>query len=287
MSSNLESFQNQIQTLVSNLVITPLVAWLQTEKKITVTADELFEALRLPKIQKPLTVIPPNPSQPPIPLSTLGQAVSESTGKTRVARPKSKTSQPTLDNYTGPTCKYVFKRGENKGQCCGKPVVNGGEFCEQCNNKKTTTSTTTKPAKAEKAEKTDAPVTGFTTTNVGKRSEGLAKAQKVKVELRETGQPNTYCDTTTNIVVKKVVDKETVIYVAVGVQEETGFRTLTEEEKKEALNRGFSLQNAQPSVTATSSAATVSASSASTGSEKKIVAKQPVSTIPDIESDQE
>jgi hypothetical protein len=75
-----------------------------------------------------------------------------------------------------------------------------------------------------------------------------------------------------------VVDKENTIYVAVGVQEESGFRTLTEEEKKEALNRNFSLQSGAPEVKEVVKSRT---------SEKKIVAKQPVSSIPDIESDQE
>jgi hypothetical protein len=83
--------------------------------------------------------------------------------------------------------------------------------------------------------------------------------------------------------VKKVVDKEKTIYVAVGVQEETGFRTLTEEEKKEALNRNFALQNQSSDSSSTSSATTGSA----TATTNKIVSKQPVSTIPDIESDQE
>lgn len=277
MSSNLESFQNQIQSLVANLVITPLVAWLQSEKKVIVTADELFEVLRIPKIQKPLTVVPPNPSQPPIPLSLVGLPASEPKETKKVARPKSKSSESTLDNYTGPTCKYVFKRGENKGQSCGKPVVNGSDFCEQCNNKKTTTTSTSSKAETKKAEKADAPPTGFTATNVPKRAEAVAKSQKLKVELRETGQPNTYVDTHTNIVVKKVIDKENTIYVAVGVQEETGFRTLTEEEKKEALNRNFSLQTSSSSTTGAPAPVT----------DKKIVVKQPVSAIPDIESDQE
>lgn len=271
MSSNLESFNTQMQSLISNLVITPLVAWLQTEKKVSVSADELFEVLRIPRIQKPLTVVPPNPLQPPIPLSTLGSSSAPSSETKRVARPKSKTSQPTLDNYTGPTCKYVFKRGENKGQSCGKPVVSGGEFCEQCNNKKTTSSTSTKASTKSEAE--PKPV-GFTSTNVAKRAENLkSSTQKIKVELRETGQPNTYIDTHTNIVVKKVMDKDTVVYVAVGVQEESGFRTLTEDEKKEALQRSFSLQTGNLE--------------ASKPADKKIVPKQPVSSIPDIESDQD
>jgi len=96
--------------------------------------------------------------------------------------------------------------------------------------------------------------------------------EKPKIELRETGQPNTYIDTQTNIVVKKVVDKDKTVYVAVGLQEESGFRTLTEEEKKEALSRNFSLQTSDAK---------------SNGQEKKIVSKQPVNNIPDIESDDE
>lgn len=263
MTSNLESFQNQIQSFVSNLVIQPLALWLQNEKKVNVTVDELMEVLKIPKIQKPLTVIPPNSSQPPIPLSTLGSLPVETK---KVARPKSKSSQPTIDSYSGPTCKYVFKRGENKGQSCGKPVVSGGEFCEQCNNKKTTTTSKTESASKTKSTASEAKPVGFN-GSVSKR------AEKLKIELRETGQPNTYIDTQTNIVVKKVVDKDNTVYVAVGVQEESGFRTLTEEEKKEALQRNFSLQTGP--------------GEAAKPVDKKIVAKQPVTSIPDIESDNE
>lgn len=269
MSSNLESFNTQIQSLVANLVISPLVTWLQTEKKVDVTAEELFEVLRIPKTQKPLTVVQPNSSQPPIPLSTLGTGSVSFTETKRVARPKSKGTQPTIDNYTGPTCKYTFKRGENKGLACGKPV-SSGEYCDACNNKKTTTARTSESKKTAVAEEKSPAQTGFTNTSVPKRTEELSKKKK-KIELREVS-PNTYLDVQTNFIVKKVVDKENTIYVAIGVQEEKGFRTLTEEEKKEALGRNFTLQ---------------ANNEKEQKSEQKPALGALKSSIPDIESDTE
>jgi hypothetical protein len=233
MSSNLDSFQTQIQSLLSNLVISPLVSWLQNEKKVDVTAEELFEALRIPKTQKAPTVVQPNSLQPPIPLSTLGTFTET---KKPVPRPKSKPkqSQTTLDNYSGTTCKYTFQRGERKGQPCGNPVNNGEEYCTTC-NKKTKTARTSDSKKTLATEET----TGFSSINVPKRTEEIKK--KKKIELREISS-NTYLDVQTNFVVKKVVDNENTVYVAIGVQEEDAFRTLKEDEKKEAVSRGFTLQ---------------------------------------------
>jgi hypothetical protein len=272
MTSAIESFQFQVQSLLTNVVVQPLVSWLHSEKKVDVSVEEILEALKIPKLNKPLNVTPPSSSQPPIPLSIIGSSTPVPSSSGRVARPKSK-GQTTIDNYTGPTCKYVFKRGEQKGQCCGKPATSGSEYCEQCNNKKSSSKTTESASKPAKAEaKTLAPAVGFN-GSVGKR------AEKLKVELREAGPPGTYIDTQTNIVVKKITEKDKTVYVAVGVQEESGFRTLTEEEKTEALNRSFSLQN----VTSTE----VKPTETKPAEPKKIVAKQPVTGIPDIESDQE
>ena len=69
-----------------------------------------------------------------------------------------------------------------------------------------------------------------------------------------------------------ISDKDKTLFVAVGVQEESGFRTLTEDEKKEALSRNFSLQSDGKS---------------EVKAEKKIVSKQPANNIPDIESDED
>jgi hypothetical protein len=187
------------------------------------------------------------------------------TGETLEKTTKKKSST-TPENYTGPTCKYVFKRGELKGKECGKPAMSDGDYCEQCNNKKTNKPLETKdekPKDKKSKQVENKPMVGFT-TSVGKRTQ-----ERPKIELRETG-PNTYTDIQTNIVVKKVVENDKTLFVAIGIQEESGFRTLNDDEKKEALNRNFTL-----------------AGSESRLSPKKIVAKQPVNNIPDIESDNE
>ena len=259
--SNLEAFQTQINQFIGSLVLTPLAQWLNQEKKVEVTVDELLDVLKLPKSSsaKPTTQVVHTASH--VPVQTVLAPVSETPASGAKSRPKSK--PPASENYTGATCKYVFKRGESKGKECSKPVASGSDFCEQCNNKKVTKTSDTKQTKL--TETTTKPMVGFTTP-VGK------KVEKPKIELRETGQTNTYIDTQTNIVVKKVVDKDKTLFVAVGVQEESGFRTLTEDEKKEALSRNFSLQSDGKSEVKT---------------EKKIVSKQPANNIPDIESDED
>lgn len=281
--SNLVSLHNQIASLVTSLVLTPLSDWLHNEKNIDVSVEQLLEVLRLsePRSEssKPiLTSLSPVLSTIPS-VGSRSKPESERSSESNKpakevvttisggkSRPKSK--PPSTENYTGPTCKYVFKRGDLKGKECGKAVVSGTEYCEQCSNKKTnkpldvkqTKLTDGKEAQEGKKEKETKTSIGFTTPLV-------KKVEKPKIELREIGsQPNTYIDTQTNIVVKKVMDKDKTLFVAVGVQEESGFRTLTDDEKKEALSRNFSLQTSDKS-------------------DKKIVSKQPVSNIPDIDDE--
>jgi len=301
--SNLENFTTQITSLITSLVLTPLADWLTNEKKVNVSVDELLDVLKIPKTSKTQ-------------LSTLAPIFTTSVAKTESAKnldgtsgrvsskssvqaiPKSKPPSP--ENYNGPTCKYVFKRGDLKGKECGKPVVNGSDFCEQCSGKKT--NKIVEPKQTKIVETTTGNANRSTQQNIGFTSPLAKKTEKPKIELRETGQPNTYIDIQTNIVVKKVVDKDRTLYIAVGVQEESGFRTLTEEEKKEALNRNFSLsasdsksesratenklRNETSSLNLTDHER-LNESSSLRVQDKKIVSKQPVNNIPDIDSDNE
>ena len=273
--STLELFQQQISQLIQTTVLVPLSNWLAKEKGLEITPAELIKALIDPSLVAPVPVpvpapapvpvpvpvpvvgsstvptVPPSPSVPrPVPLvssaqRTLPSLMSSGLNSSVVpastpavgakSKPKSKPLIP--ENYSGPTCKYVFKRGEQKGNTCGKPVVNGGDYCDQCNAKKTTTKTTAEPKAPPKPAEAK-PAVGFT-TSIAKR------AEKPKIELREmVGQPNTFVDTQTNIVVKRVSENEKTIYVAVGIiLEDDAFRPLNEEEKKDALARNFSLLN--------------------------------------------
>lgn len=271
--SNLVSLYNQINSLVISHVLSPLSDWLHKEKNVDVSVEELLEVLKLSNPQqssgssKPsLSVLSPILATiPSVGKTTTTGSVTSTPAPGAKSRPKSK--PPSAEDYTGPTCKYVFRRGDLKGKECGKPVVSGTEYCEPCSNKKTN-----KPLDMKQTKLTDGQEVKKekeTKTSIGFTAPLAKKPEKPKIELREIGsQPNTYIDTQTNIVVKKVVEKDKTLFVAVGVQEESGFRTLTDEEKNEALKRNFSLQTSDKS-------------------DKKIVSKQPVSNIPDIESDDE
>lgn len=283
--SNLESIHQNITALITNLVLTPLSDWLHNEKNINVSVDQLLEVLKLAEPNKTLEVSNRTATLPATLTATLStsgipSAPSSTRSESKPAkevvtvvsgggksRPKSK--PPSTENYTGPSCKYVFKRGDMKGKECGKPAVSGTEYCEQCSTKKTNKPLDAKQTKlGGDATKTEASKTEKESkTSIGFTAPLAKKVEKPKIELREIGsQPNTYIDTQTNIVVKKVVEKDKTLFVAVGVQEESGFRTLTEDEKKEALSRNFSLQTSDKL-------------------DKKIVSKQPVSNIPDIDDE--
>jgi len=273
--SNLENFQSNIQSFVISSILNPISDWLIQEKKINVSVDELIDLLKISS--RPQKVASTNVSTPAVSLtqSTITGALVTGASTTK-AKPKSKppSKEKNAENAEKfGSCKYVFKRGELKGQECGKALKSAdSEFCEQCNKKVTKPSASEKPSESKESE-SDKKVTTkkVETKPVGFTTPIAKKAEKLKVELREAGgQPNTYIDIQTNIVVKKVLDGEKSIYVAVGVQEENGFRTLTEEEKKDAVKRGFALQNP------------------SSGESKPISVKNSrPSGIPDIDSDNE
>lgn len=42
-------------------------------------------------------------------------------------------------------CKYQFRRGRNKGQCCRQTITRGGDYCTECRNKIVTDSTINGP----------------------------------------------------------------------------------------------------------------------------------------------
>jgi hypothetical protein len=278
--SNLENFTTQISSLISSLVLHPLVDWLSVEKKVSVTVDELLEVLKVPKVTKPplstLTpIFTPTVTKTSMELNRPSDASSQRSSKSslQTTQPVPKPPSPVKD--TGFTCKYVFKRGELKGKECGKPVTEGKDFCDQCSSKKGSKVSDVKQTKV--VETTTSGGTKSSSQSLGFTSPLSKKTEKPKIELRETGQPNTYMDIQTNIVVKKVVEKDKTLYVAVGIQEESGFRTLTEDEKKEALKRNFSLSVSDGK----------NESSEGKVQDKKIVSRQPVKDIPDIDSDDE
>jgi hypothetical protein len=270
--SPIESFQN---FLVSS-ILSPLSTWLTSEKNISVSVEELLDVL---KIQSGPQRSATNSSPTSLVQSTLAPTK---------AKPKSK--PPSKEQVSGgPTCKYVFKRGEFKGKECGKPAASGSDFCDQCGKKSNKTAEDKKGSDGVEKTKTKAE----TKTLVGFTNSIAKKPEKLKVELREAGgQPNTFIDIQTNIVVKKITDGEKVVYVAIGLQEESGFRTLTEDEKKEATKRGFSLQN-PVSVTSGDGKTEVmfplgtNRLSADQPEKSKITTKKPVNGIPDIDSDHE
>jgi hypothetical protein len=318
--SLLKSFQNDVSKSLEKLILNPLNSWLESDLKESITVrspvqspvhspmhspvKEKSEVVsprvssstvveKVPTPAKKTTKKPPTPKggdnlvQSTITQSTLVQAHPLMTGENlekTTRKTKSSTSVP--ENYSGPKCKYVFKRGELKGKECGKPAMVDGEYCEQCNTKKTNKPLETKDEKPKEKKVKPAvenkPMVGFT-TSVGKRT-----LEKPKIELRETGQPNTYLDIQTNFIVKKVVEQDRTLFVAVGIQEESGFRTLNEEEKKQALNRNFTLTGTSESKEQNKDQSKEPTEHKSPQkSPKKIVAKQPVNNIPDIESDNE
>ncbi|SHO33248.1 Hypothetical protein BQ3484_180 [Cedratvirus A11] len=98
--SSLEAFQNSFNTLVINTVLTSIVEHLKS-KDVDVTLEELLEALQIPPPSVKTSSLPARP--------------------VKVAREGG--------------CIYTPEKGHNPGVPCGKPVLEGEEYCKTCYNK--------------------------------------------------------------------------------------------------------------------------------------------------------
>ena len=117
--------------------IFPAVILFYEKKGVTGTVDELFNCL---SIVKPSTSFVPaaGPEMP----SYLGGSSSTSHQSQTVAANggggngggKGKSNK---EPYTGPTCQYVFTKGQHKNEYCGAACAPGNpKFCKACSRKK-------------------------------------------------------------------------------------------------------------------------------------------------------
>jgi hypothetical protein len=222
MSAPLTEFNETIATLVKTRILTPLSEWLEENKSVSVSVDELLDALYIPKVVKS--------SQSPF-ISAAPPSFPQHLSGKQVKKQKEDTT-PT----DGPKCKYIYKKGKNANQPCGKICVEGYEFCKNCLEKGSTkvapVSQATKSTNLK--AKTVSTTLGFTAS--------LKKANKPTLEFRETETEGVYEDAGTRFLVRKVMNNGQEQYVAFGVREDDGIRELTESEKALALKKKLSVQ---------------------------------------------
>jgi len=148
MTSVIQAVSNSVTNLLRNEVLPAIVTWLDTERHVTVTIDDLMGALGLPRTPVRSPARPVISGLPVLPESLRG------TGATPTTRPRQTTRQSVP---TGPVqqCAYRKKRKPNVGQRCEKNALPGSLYCAACSKKKSAGATVTTPGPVGRGPSTE------------------------------------------------------------------------------------------------------------------------------------
>lgn len=234
MSSPLTDFNECVASFLISRVLEPLADWLQDTKGVAVSVDEMLEGLSIPKAVRSISSPFVGVNPPTFPQHLSGKAASNTSAVSGTKR------KPKDENPDAPKCTYKFKKGPKalSGQTCGKPCVDGTEFCSNHKDtKKTTTSTSSSKQTSLKPKTVNTSTIGFTSPN-------LKSAKQPTLQLRATENPDIFEDTSSNFLVKKVMNNDTPTFIAFGKKEEDEgrIRQLTTNEKAIALRKRFSVK---------------------------------------------
>lgn len=136
MSTHLDSFSEGVSKYLA-LAVLPIIKDYLAKKGLTVSVDELLDSLKAPR---------PSHTQ------AFDQEVSRSTGGTSTVNNETKSTsvKRTKGDPNGPTCRYIFTKGQKKGDYCGAPCAPGNpERCKSCARKKNGGTATTSSAVTE------------------------------------------------------------------------------------------------------------------------------------------
>lgn len=130
-TGQISTFTEAVGTFLSASILPSLASWLEQNKGVKVTVDEMVTALSVPQSKSngmPTTKIPAF-------LQGTGTTLApDPNPKTKVTRGRKKTN----DEVKGPPCTYVFKRNARRDKMCGNPTVpypDGLIYCNPCRKK--------------------------------------------------------------------------------------------------------------------------------------------------------
>lgn len=232
MNTTLES----MSPILVEGVLVPLATYLRS-KGVEITVEEMAQALLLPirpAVQPPV-VAPPAVEKIAIPAT-----------RTRTAREK---SAVVLD--TEKTCQHVYTRKTKqyeKGQICGKPALQGGDYCPECAVRKKKSlpagagSDIASNASSNGKEKASSSGAGDSGSN--STSSSIRKERQIAVEPMED-RPGFFREIGNNFYLEKASDNT--LYVHGVFDDSDEVRPLNETEKRLALDMGLKLRDVSPS----------------------------------------
>lgn len=238
MSSQMNVFQTSVANLAVTAILRPLSDWLRSAKGVSVSVEELAEALNIstPKATSSVSVPVQNPMfNLPSHLAGTGASLSR-----------------------GGTCVYKPRKGKDAGRECGKPAIPGDEYCKTCVKKATVkkareSSVVSKPPvlsalPASLNPSSQPPIFQFSgVTKVDTPVDNVASSQSLLVRLRAEpveGKENHYYLPEHHFIIRKEPNET---FVVLGSGETEVDRELSEMEKQKAYTLGLrTLESSSP-----------------------------------------
>jgi hypothetical protein len=265
-------FSTTITDFFVNQVASQLSEWLQNNKDVDVTAEELCSAFGLTYTPRTNMAGLPQSASMPTQMPNL-PGYFQGTGASPAAEGKSgkgsgrgggggrKKAAPADPN--GPKCIYSFQRGNKKGGVCGDAVAGpgtpgGDEYCKNCLKKKTVQTRVTTGSGGRSTVQPPVVPNGMVSVNDDDDED-------------EDGDVNTGTDNTINVVpiqgssnMFKELNHGFILrqehdgtVVALAVEENGVQRNLTADEKKTAQSLGLSFVDTPQKGSTTQSVATI------------------------------
>lgn len=228
---NTNSVKFDLGVLIGDLLANHLSGWLCRDKGVSVTPEEILDALNLPVNRK---IIPSKNSTPMVVPSYFKGPGSKSGGKSG-SRSKNNTQNDAK-------CTYTFTRGVSRGTQCGKvtagPSIPGGEkFCKACLRKQAVKEHL---STGNDEMDTVLPPTLDNNTSISESNES-EKGITLKV-IRYTFKENHFYLPEQKFVIKPLSNHEHVV-IGCDYDNDGTITPLTEEEEKIAINMSLCVQS--------------------------------------------
>lgn len=234
-------FSTTVTDCFVNQVATHLSSWLKTNKAVEVSTQELCSAFNVEYTPRPTMAGLPQGANLPTQMPSV-PGYYAGTGGPSPARRGGRRKAPVDPN--APKCKYVFQRGNKKGNPCHDPVIGdgqpgGNDYCKACIRKKTVQNRIQGGGSGKSTVKAPSMPNGMVAVPEQPASGGDSNSINA---LPIPGQPNMFRDVDNGYIIQSCSDGT---LIALAMEENGVQRGLTADERKRAQMMGMSLMEEQ------------------------------------------
>lgn len=226
-----DQFNSATASLISTILITPIVNYYKEHAEEAVTEEKILEILNMPA---PVHVNARTPQRGTAMATTQSLATGAATKRTRASKVSDR-----------PQCKWVFTKGANFGKQCPSPAAEDSEYCSTCRNKRgaggkgrptSGSSGTRSSSSTTRNSNATAKQNGFTPASKQQQQSPQEDDKEVSVDAfgKTTDGCELFIEPSTNFVLKSEGDDDYIV-VGVGVYEDGGkkkrVKPLTDKDK--------------------------------------------------------